>query len=149
MGRIKLRNTPRLRLTDLLRRRKLTLAKFVNELGITTYEALSIRCDRMGVAVPTLEEFNALGIVVVSSPTEGVVVLDPPPVVEEQTGKPIDEQVHSPLVRSGLSELTTVQSSPQETPKKSKKKKDGYTQPQYAEISALLPEQTDTSQENN
>lgn len=80
--------TPKLKLTDLLRRRKMTLKQLLDEYGITTYSSLTIRCDRMGVLPPTHDEFtNVVGTIVVSSPTEGVVVLEPPRVIKDSTGE--------------------------------------------------------------
>ena len=95
MSRIRLRNTSRLRLTDMLRKRKMTLKMFVDELGITTHESLIARCNRMGVEAPSVEEFSKLGIAIVTNPTEGVIVLEPPPVILEQTGKPVEENVET------------------------------------------------------
>lgn len=91
-GLMTLKNQPRLRLADLLRRRRMTLRQFLSEFGITTYEALCIRCRRMGVVAHSQEEFEQVipAIVHVNSPTEGVVVLEPPPVIAEQTGQPLD-----------------------------------------------------------
>jgi len=77
---IVLKNTPKLKLIDLLRRRKMSLKTLCTEFGITTYEGLVIRCNRMGVAEVPEEEFNAaVGTLRVTSPTEGVVVLEPLP----------------------------------------------------------------------
>jgi hypothetical protein len=95
-GRMVLKNQPRLKLSDLLRRRRLTLKQMMAEHGITTYASLSIRCQRMGVTPPDENDFHALVGVptiappVVSNPQEGVVVLEPPPVISEQTGRKID-----------------------------------------------------------
>lgn len=88
---IPLKNMPRLKLADLLRRRKMTLRQLLDEFGITTYEGLVVRCDRMGCAAPTEAEFKvAFPDKPVNSPLEGVVVLEPPPVIDEITGKQID-----------------------------------------------------------
>lgn len=86
-----LKNMPRLKLADLLRRRKMSLVQFVTEFGITTYEGLAIHCERMGAAPPTEAEFvAAVKPKLVNSPQEGVVVLEPPPVVDELSGRAID-----------------------------------------------------------
>jgi hypothetical protein len=83
MSRIYVKNLPRLKLSDLLRRRKMTLRALLDELGITTYEGLVARCERMGVLEPTREEFLVVMPEVVNSPPEGVIVLEPAPVVED------------------------------------------------------------------
>lgn len=84
---------PRLRLADLIRRRRTTLKSFVNELGLTTYTALGIYCQRVGVLSPSVEEFDAVfpPAAKVNSPKEGVVVLEAPPVISESTGLPVPE----------------------------------------------------------
>lgn len=83
---------PKLRLEDLLRRRRTTLAAFVAELGVTTYAALLNWCTRTGVLAPSPEEFTAAfpAAARVNSPQEGVVVLEAPRVISEVTGDPID-----------------------------------------------------------
>lgn len=75
---------PRLRLADLLRRRRTTLKAFMGDLGLTTHEALSIYCDNLGVQSPTHEEFHAVFPVVPqrNSAAEGIVVLEAPTSVE-------------------------------------------------------------------
>lgn len=83
MGKIKLKNLPRLKLTNLLKRRKSTLNDFMKEFGLTTYESLKITCARMGVETPTIEEFNELDTVsngkqFINSPAEGVVTAPAP-----------------------------------------------------------------------
>ena len=95
MSIIKLKNVPKIKLIDLLRRRKTTLIKHLNEFGITTYEHLVERCDRMGVVPPSQEEFNQISPQppTVNSPAEGVVVLDLPPIVIESTGKKYEEDI--------------------------------------------------------
>jgi len=82
-------------LSDVLRKRRTNLKKFLDDSGIVTYELLTSRCSSMGVLVPSEDDFNsAKGInpnmtPEVSSPTEGVLVLDSPPVVLESTGKSV------------------------------------------------------------
>ncbi len=91
MTKVFLKNLPKLKLGDLLRRRKMTLKHLLGEFGITTYEGLTARCDRMGVLPPTVEEFKlAFGTEQVNNPSEGVVVLEPPPVIDDLTGRRID-----------------------------------------------------------
>lgn len=89
--RVVVKNMPKLKLGDLLRRRKMTLKQMLDEFGITTYEGLAIRCTRMGVLPPTEAEFKAVGPKVrVNSPTEGIVVVEPPHVVDDITGRRIE-----------------------------------------------------------
>lgn len=92
MTRITLTNEPRLKLSDLLRRRKSTLKQFIDEHGISTFDGLKITCQRMGVAPPQDDDFYAVvpRLPKVSSPQEGVVVVEPLPVIDETTGKKID-----------------------------------------------------------
>jgi hypothetical protein len=97
-GRFEPKNQPRLNLKDLLRRRKMTLMQFLSEFGITTYEGLAIRCDRMGVTPPSQQDFNAVipPEVYVNSPTEGVVVLEALPVIAESTGEVLPDEETPP-----------------------------------------------------
>jgi hypothetical protein len=95
---------PRLKLSDLLRRRKMTLKQMLAEHGITAYETLVIRCNRMGVQPPTLAEFRVVMPEAVNSAQEGVVVLDPPKVVDEISGRPIDPE--APVEQPGIVVLT-------------------------------------------
>jgi hypothetical protein len=95
MGIVKLKNLPGLHLNDLLRRKKATLHQFISDFGISTYEGLKARCERIGVISPTIEQFEEVMPKLVNSPTEGVVVLDPPPVVHEHTGKIIEDVASS------------------------------------------------------
>ena len=93
MSRIKVKNLPKLKLTDLLRRRKTTLERHLKEFGIITYESLIDKCNRMGVDPPTLDEFLKTNPnpPIINSPAEGVVVLEAPPVIHEITGKKIED----------------------------------------------------------
>lgn len=76
---------------DILRRRKTNLSKFLDETGIVSYNLLVTRCNSMGVNPPTEKQFlEAKGEQTtpeVSSPAEGVVVLTPPEIIVESTGK--------------------------------------------------------------
>lgn len=78
--RLKNKNLPKLTLVNLLRRRKTDLKQFLEDSGIVAYESLKIRCSSLGVSPPTPEEFKEAGggaeVPVVSSPTEGVVVVE-------------------------------------------------------------------------
>jgi hypothetical protein len=79
---IKIKNMPKLGLANLLRRRKMTLKQFIEEFGISTYAGLETRCARMGVEPPTEDEYKVVRPNMVSSPSDGVVVL--PPLVDEE-----------------------------------------------------------------
>ena len=71
----------RVNLMDILRRRRKTLAKFMAETGITTFELLKDRCKSMGVSPPTEKQFlDVVGskLPTVTSQAEGVVVLEAP-----------------------------------------------------------------------
>ena len=76
MSRIQVKNLPRLKLSDLLRRRKMTLRQLLDEFGITTYDSLIERCNRMGVAPPTENEFSVVAPSPVNNPSEGVFVIE-------------------------------------------------------------------------
>jgi hypothetical protein len=68
-------------LLDLLRRKHSNLEKFLHENGIVTYDRLVSRCASIGVVPPSEDQFNnSMGNPKVhqfSSPTEGIVVLNP------------------------------------------------------------------------
>ena len=108
MGIVRLKNLPKLSLALLLKRRKKSLKQFMDEFGITTYEELKSRCERIGVVEPSIEAFRQVNPAIVNSPTEGVLVLEAPPIVHEHTGKVISEPVELSI---------------DNTPKKLKKKK--------------------------
>jgi len=93
-GRIVLKNVPRLRLVDVVRRRRTTLKALVNELGLTTYAGLEIWCARMGMVPPPEADFNLLFLpsARVNSPREGVIVLEAPSIVSESTGRELPAQ---------------------------------------------------------
>lgn len=122
MSIIKVKNLPRLKLSDLLRRRKMTLKSFLDEFGITTYEGLKNRCDRMGVAPPEQLEFEKIfgssaPAITINNPTEGILVVEPEtaPDVVVITGAEVEEPELASEPSSGSFEWTQ---------KKSKKKKD-------------------------
>jgi hypothetical protein len=88
---------PELPLENLLKRRKTTLAAFIEVNHITTYEELCTKCDRLGVLVPAKEKYASLfpEPPVRSVPTEGIVVVEfePMPVVSERTGRKKSKEV--------------------------------------------------------
>lgn len=79
--RLQEKSLSKLTLDSLLRKKRSTLENFLKETGIVTYETLEIRCRSIGVVPPEREQFlRAMGNPVVheySSPTEGIVVLNP------------------------------------------------------------------------
>jgi len=136
--RITLKNQPRLQLADLLRRRKMSLHQFVTEHAITTYEGLRARCEAMGVAPPDEEAYRT-GVPSkdpVNSPQEGIIVVEPPHVIDEMSGRsintaaPINPGIDVVIDRQESFDMPTVdepvgQSEPSvNTPKRLRKKKD-------------------------
>lgn len=103
-GRYTPKNQPRLKLSDLLRRRKMHLKQMLDERGITAYETLAIWCHRIGVVPPTEAEFREVMPVRINSPQEGVVVLEPIKVVDEISGRTIDPE--APVEEPGVLVLT-------------------------------------------
>ena len=90
MKAVKYQKKSLIKLENLLRRRKTTLSKFLQERGITTYQALESVCSRLGVVTPSLEAFNLCVPSYVSDPTDGVIVVPPLDVVNESTGEKED-----------------------------------------------------------
>ncbi len=89
---------PRLKLVDLLRRRKMTLLELLNSFGITTYSGLSNHCARIGVVTPTEDEFKIAFPFPVSNPQDGVIVLEALPAPDgdvEQSDDPEPDQEQS------------------------------------------------------
>ena len=92
MSNYRIKGLPPIKLIDLLKKRGLSLKDFLKNMGIATYTTLLQQCDSMGVSCPTEAEFKeALGDIV-SSPQEGVIVLDPPTLIKDSGEKiEIDE----------------------------------------------------------
>lgn len=127
-GRIILKNQPRLKLTDVLRRRRSTLKKLLDEIGISTYGGLVNWCDRMGIACVSQAEFEAVvpPTLKVNAPQEGVIVLEAPKVVDEHTGTPIDPE--APVLEPGVEVVTDAPGEPTDGSQKKKRvKKDGQS----------------------
>jgi len=103
-GRYEPKHQPRLKLSDLIRRRKTTLKQMLNDRGVTTYTALVTWCERIGVVPPTEAEFREAIPAPINSPQEGVVVLEPPRVVDDLSGREIDPE--APVELPGLVVLT-------------------------------------------
>lgn len=77
--RLQKKSYSRVSLSDLLRRKRSNLKKFLTDTGIVTYGLLLARCDSMGVVPPSETEFlEAKGNPTtheISSPSEGIVVV--------------------------------------------------------------------------
>lgn len=99
----------------------MTLRQFISDHGITTYEGLKIRCTQMGVAPPAEAEFLETGVSLVSNPSEGVIVVDPLPVVSESTGAKLEGDDDPPVPDMTL--LSPVKDEPVQRPKKRSKRK--------------------------
>jgi len=115
-------------LLSVLKRRKSGLKSFLQETGIVTYELLKNRCDSMGVIPPEESEFlDAVGVTSadaprnVSSPTEGLIVLDPPALVKENTGELLVEVDSSTVNTTSDSSLEEAQIQDNSSKKKKKK----------------------------
>ena len=78
--RLQKKSLSKISLTDLLRKKRSNLASFLKETGIFSYELLVSRCASIGVVAPPESEFLKLRgnspTPNISSPTEGIVVLD-------------------------------------------------------------------------
>ena len=121
---VKKKTTPKLNLSDLLRRRKLSLQQFLKESGVTTYNELVIRCGRIGVQPPTHEDFSAVVNVVVSSPTEGVVVLEPLKTIDDSGAKVEETSASSDALFGAVIEQQDIDEGKS---KKNKKKRDPWS----------------------
>ena len=87
MANFKIKRLPQIKLVDLLKKRKTTLKQFLDNYGIVTHSTLITKCDSMGVSPPSEIEFKKIVNVAISSPQEGIVVLDSPALLSENTGE--------------------------------------------------------------
>lgn len=125
---VKMKNMPRLRLADLLRRRKMTLQQFLNENMISSYGVLTNKCLSMGVQPPPEDEYLRLVgqalPVVASDQQNGVIVIEIEPydVIKETTGeKTVEHEEQSfDMVETSILELEPTEG----TQKRRKKKKE-------------------------
>lgn len=69
------KNVPKIKLIDLLRKRKLTLHKFVTDAGISCYTSLLERCHTLGVLPPTEVEYTSLFPITVTSQDDGIIIV--------------------------------------------------------------------------
>lgn len=111
------RGLPPIKLLDLLRKRKTKLKDFLKNSGIVSYSTLTAKCASMGVAPPSEEFFKKeFGDDAVSSPQEGIIVLDSPPLVKENGEKiQVDTFVHhenlEKQVEESVDDKNTTQTS--------------------------------------
>lgn len=128
------RSISKVTLLSVLKRRKSDLKRFLSETGIVTYELLKSRCDSMGVIPPEEREFldalgaDTAGTATVSSPAEGLIVLEPPKILNELTGKEVDMPTESSIIlddssKLDLEEQPSDQISSDDSLTKKKKKK--------------------------
>jgi len=116
-------------LTDVLKRRRTSLKRYLDENGIVTYELLVSRCKSMGFVPPSQElfaEVTGKGVDSapdISSPTEGVIVLDPPTIISEKTGEPIETLDASASTDDEVAESTGDAEAPVVSTKKKPKNK--------------------------
>lgn len=137
MSKFKVKKLPPIKLIDLLKKRKTNLKQFLSSTGITTYVTLEQKCGSLGVSPPNLEEFQEAVGTVVSSPQEGVVVLDPPSLLKETGEKiQIEEKINNDVIDVGKepdlleSQLMLTDIPVASTPTKSWKKKKDIVQPE-------------------
>lgn len=114
--RLQEKSLSKLTLLDLLRRKRKNLETYLNEAGIVTYDRLVRSCTSIGVVPPSEEQFlEARGNPVtpdISSPTDGILVLNPPEEID--------------LAASSIAESAEPTASEElvtDQPKPSKKKK--------------------------
>lgn len=124
------RSISKVSLLNVLKRRKTDLKRFLEEAGIVTYELLKSRCDSMGVIPPDEQEFlDASGTshesaATISSPAEGVIVLEPPKIINELTGKEVtmpEDEINDVILPVKQDELE--ESNQEDSSQKKKKKK--------------------------
>ncbi len=128
-GRYVPKNLPKLKLIDVLKRRKTSLRQFLTEFSITTYGGLFDQCQRMGIVAPTQQQFDDVvpPMTHVNSPQEGVVVLEAPRATEFQ---PVCEDSDELFLANAGGEAfeieheLTTRSADTTTSKKSRRRKD-------------------------
>jgi len=125
------RSISKVTLLNVLKRRKSDLKRFLAETGIVTYELLKSRCNSMGVIPPEEREFldtieaDYTGTASVSSPAEGLIVLDPPKIINELTGKEVEMPQIDPLAElpEPVLDESSADTTNEENSSKKKKKK--------------------------
>lgn len=129
------KSVSKLALTDLLRRKKTNLAKYLSDNGILSYELLLSRCFSIGVIAPSEDQFlKARGdsnIYNFSSPTEGIVVLNPvlEPLFHTHEEAEAEEVIHEfgNDDNADLIFLGSLTADDDEPKQKSKRKKKNFT----------------------
>ena len=87
-----MRSPSKIKLVEVIKRRKLTLKMFINEFGITTYNQLLEKCNDLGVQPPTVEEFNVALPNKVTDINEGILVLESPKFINDLGEEYTDSQ---------------------------------------------------------
>lgn len=104
--RVNIKNMPKLNLLSLLKRRKSTLKKFIDEAGIQSYVSLVDTCDVLGVQPPTEHEYTQLFPQQVTSHQDGIIVLgDIDPVIHENIKEKIVSQLTKKRKKKTSSDL--------------------------------------------
>jgi hypothetical protein len=86
-----LKGIPPIKLTSLLKKKRILLKNYLKDVGISSYQTLLKKCEKMGVLPPEEKEFlEATEGKIVSSPQEGIIVVEPEKIVKESTGERVD-----------------------------------------------------------
>jgi len=136
MANYRIKGLPPIRLVDLLKKRKTNLKEFIKNSGIASYQTLLLKCNKMGVSAPNESDFNSALGKVVSSPQEGVIVLDPPTLTKD-TGEKVE--VDSFAGGEPSQNLFEIEASKQE-PKTANKNKKKAFQPNSVSKSIKIDE---------
>lgn len=120
MANYTIKGLPPIKLTDLLKKRRTNLKDFLKNSGITTFVTLQQKCSKMGVSAPSEEDFKkAIGGKLVTSPQEGMLVLEPPQLVKD-SGEKVKVDVFASAVSEG-GDPPPIEDSVVKSSKKSKK----------------------------
>lgn len=123
--RLQEKSISKLTLIDLLRRKRKDLKTYLKETGIVTYERLIRSCTSIGVIPPSEEEFqNVFGNPTtpqVSSPTDGILVLEPPIAPSETPSQEVEDLAQEHFFEQSTAEDLNQQKSMKQLAKKKKK----------------------------
>lgn len=124
MARYKIKGLPPIKLIDLLKKRRITLQKFIKDSGMNSYQTLLSKCEKMGVSAPGEAEFREAVGGIFSSPQEGVIVLEPPDLTKDSGEKVkvdcfIDHEIQDVVEEPTIVELPTTSSKSYKRSKKS------------------------------
>jgi hypothetical protein len=136
MANYRIKGLPPIRLVDLLKKRKTNLKEFIKNSGIASCQTLLLKCNKMGVSAPNESDFNSALGKVVSSPQEGVIVLDPPTLTKD-TGEKVEVDSFAGVEPS--QNLFEIEASKQE-PKTANKNKKKAFQPNSTSKSIKIDE---------